>query len=144
MDKYTKRILKHAGARKQMAQGKISERLIEFAGPMLDQAIKEVGPDITDEQLRVPLNLASLIWNSVVAEQTGRSNEFAKEAMRLLSNDGNATPVMDITLSMFERKRKYFSNDLRYIGEVRVFRDAAGARRVEAKAALEGPLWDEQ
>lgn len=45
---------------------------------------------------------------------------------------------------MQNRKAEEFPEDLRYIGNVDVYRNAAGELRVRAEARLDAGLWDEQ
>ena len=130
-------------ARKQMAQGKISVRLVEFARPMIDRAVEETGTEPTEKQLHSVLLIAATIWNAQVMEQVGRSSRYAEEARRLLHELSASPDMRGLVNEMLERKAREFPDDLRLIGDFEVYRDGDGELQVRAEARLAAELMDE-
>ncbi len=143
MGSFTDRIGRRSGARKQMQQGKISVRLVEFAQPLIDSIVDDTGIEPTEEQLRTVLMIAVTIWNAQVMEQVGKGSKYADEARRLLSSIPGPAAGAAVIQSLLARKAKLFPHDLRYIGNFEVYRNDAGELRVQAEARLEAGLWDE-
>jgi hypothetical protein len=143
MGKFTERMKAKAGARKQAARGKISVRLVEFAQPLIDDVIAEQGPELTEEQLRNALMIAVTIWNAQVMEQIGKGSRYINEARRLLSSVPGPADGAAFIQGLIDRKIELFRDDLRYIGNVEVYRSPAGELRVMAEARLDAALWDE-
>ncbi|MCP5057059.1 MAG: hypothetical protein GY937_10090 [bacterium] len=132
-----------AGIRKQADQGKISERLLEFAEPMIDALIEETG-DPTEEEFQNLLGICALIWNSQVMEQIGKGSFYVEEAKKVLSSVPGPSNIDSLVEVMLRRKAENFSEDLRHIGHFEVVTDrATGELRVRAEARLEDMLADE-
>ena len=143
MAKFSNRFGRQRGARKQRAQGRISQRLIEFAQPLIDGIVEETGAAPTEEQLRSLLSIAVAIWNAQVMEQVGRDNRYADQARQLLTSLPVPPEARNIVDEMLTRKAREFSDDLRYIGHFDVYKAADGELRVRAEARLEAALHHE-
>jgi hypothetical protein len=128
------------GSRKQAAQGKISLRLLEFAEPMIDEAFEGDG-DPTATDLESVLKLVVTIWNAKVMEQIGRGSGHVEEIERVMFQDPRLPPKAKfLTKLMLERKTTEFPDDLRLIGDFRVYTAPDGEMRVKAEARLASEL----
>lgn len=131
------------GRQKQVTQGKISLRLLEFAEPMLEEALEGDG-DPTEADLESVLKLVVTIWNAKVWEQIGRDSGYVKEIERLILQNPDAPPkARYMTKLMLERKITEFPYDLRFIGDVEVYTAPSGELRVKAEARLASELMQE-
>ena len=95
-----------------MFQRKISETLIDFAKPILEL----VDENTTEEDISAGFIVAITVWNAMVFDQWW-SGERCLDKVRsriLEANDPGRTHLIE---TLAERKRKYFSHDLRAIGE---------------------------
>jgi len=140
--------MRHIGAclgiEKQASQGKISERLLEFAEPMIGEAFEGDG-DPTAADLETVLKLVVTIWNAKVMEQIGRGSGYVDELERLMLRDPNLPPkAMYMIKLMLERKITEFRDDLRFIGDLKVYTAPDGEMRVKAEARLASELRHEQ
>ena len=128
------------GSKKQAAQGKISLRLLEFAQPMIDEAFEGDG-DPTAAELESVLKLVVTIWNAKVVEQIGRGSGYVEEIERLmLQNPHLPAKAKYMTKLMLDRKITKFPDDLRFIGDFRVYTTPDGEMRVKAEARLTSEL----
>jgi hypothetical protein len=127
------------GSRKQAGQGKISQRLLEFAEPMIGEAF-EGGGDPTAADLESVLKLVVTIWNAKVAEQIGRGPGFVDELERLMLDPSLPPEAEHMVKLMLERKTTRFPDDLRFIGDLKVYTSPDGEMRVKAEARLASEL----
>jgi len=128
------------GSKKQAAQGKISLRLIEFAEPMIAEAVRG-DCDPTTADLESVLKLVVTIWNAKVMEQIGRGSGYVDEIERLMLQDSHLPPKAKyMTKLMLERKITEFPDDLRFIGDFEVYTTPNGEMRVKAEARLASEL----
>ena len=96
---------------KKMFKRKISATLIDFAKPILDL----VDENTTEEDISAGFIVAITVWNSMVFDEWF-SEERCLDKVRsriLETNDPGRTHLIEM---LAERKRKYFSHDLRAIG----------------------------
>jgi len=124
------------GIEQQAAQGKISVRLLEFAEPMIAEALEGDGePSAAD--LESVLKLVVMIWNAKVMEQIGRGSGFVKEIERLvLKNPDLPAKAKSMTRLMLKRKGTAFPDDLRFISDFSLYLAQDGELRVKAEARL--------
>jgi hypothetical protein len=107
---------------------KISEAFLEFAEPLLE---KEGAPPTAQEAESV-LQLASLIWNSVVLDTVHGDTEWVS---RVRDQMAGHPPLEALLKQMILRKRKLFGHDLRLIGEFKILeKDGEWRLRAEARA----------
>jgi len=130
-------------AREQMAQSKISVRLVELAQPMIDRAVEETGTEPTQKQLHSVLLIAATIWNAQVMARVGGNSRHAEEAHRLFHKLSVPPDMRGLVDEMLERKAREFPDDLRLIGDFEVYRDGDGELQVRAEARLAAELMDE-
>jgi hypothetical protein len=110
--------------------GKISETLLEFAGPLLDMLEKPWKP----EPLRQSLTVATLVWNSVVLEEWGIRTESLERANELFRAIPDAVRKF-LFDELLLRKHSRFAEDRRLIGNFEIEEDN-GELRVRADACL--------
>ncbi len=130
------------GIKQQVAQGKISLRLLEFAEPMIDEAFESDGDPIAAD-LESVLKLVVTIWNAKVMEQIGQGSGFVKEIERLvLQNPDLPAKAKSMARLMLKRKATEFPEDLRFISDFSVYLAPDGELRVKAEARLAPELMD--
>lgn len=91
-------------------QVKMSEVILKFAEPLLDQCEGE-------ESEKTAITLAILIWNLSLLPEKNQDREIEKMCSGLLgSNDArDYASVMDYATFLLERKKKYYSDNKRAI-----------------------------
>jgi len=96
---------------KKMFKRKISATLLDFAKPIVDL----VDENTTEEDISAGFMVAITVWNSMVFDEWFSGERcLDKVRSRLLKADNpQGTHLLEI---LAERKRKYFSDDLRAIG----------------------------
>jgi hypothetical protein len=96
---------------KKMFKRKISATLLDFAKPILDL----VDENTTEEDLSAGFMVAITVWNSMVFDEWFFGERcLDKVRSRLLkANKPRATHLLEI---LAERKKRFFSDDLRAIG----------------------------
>ncbi len=111
------------------AQGKISAAFLKLARPLIEAA----GPTEDASRIEVVLRVASVAWNAVVLDQV-RGATFVEDARRrVAAGAAESLPALD---ALIARKRELFGDDLRLVGEYRLFRTDEGWRiRVVAHSA---------
>ena len=90
---------------------KISATLIDFAKPLLDL----VDENTTEEDITAGFIVAITVWNSMVFDEWfSGENCLEKVRSRILeAKDPRGTHLLEV---LAERKKRYFSNDLRAVG----------------------------
>ncbi len=91
--------------------------------------------------LPIRLKLVVIIWNAKVTEQIGRGPGLVDELERLTVRDPHLPPKAEHRIKlMLERKTTKFSDDLRFIGDLKVYTTSDGEMRVKAEARLASEL----
>jgi len=106
---------------------------------MIDEAF-EGGGDPTAADLESVLKLVVTIWNAKVSEQIGRGSGFVDELERLMLDPSLPPKAEHMFKLMLERKTTRFPNDLRFIGDFKVYTRPDGEMRVKAEARLASEL----
>lgn len=92
---------------------KISETLIDFAKPFIDI----VDENTTQEQLEQGFTIAITVWNAVVFEAVKKDSKYLKMLRTsILEMDENSDYGYDMIESLISRKKEFFTDDLRAIG----------------------------
>jgi len=119
--------------RQQRGQGKISERLMEYADPLLRRLLN--APTLPPEStLRSMLMIAVTLWNAEVLDQLGRDTGILVDVRAKIRGMPMTPDLRAVAEEMLERKRKHFPDDLRLIGDFDMSLDASGGLRVRAEA----------
>jgi hypothetical protein len=106
---------------------KISETFLQFAEPLLEA----LGPNLSEAQMKRPLNVAWTVWNAVVYADAAKNNH----TLELLRSSTDQAPEAEALVeALIERKRTLFADDHRLIGEYEVFhKDGELRLRAEAR-----------
>jgi len=92
---------------------KISETFFDFASPILNPILELDDFEIVKEHAEKALEIASLVWNSVVLDVTNGDNKNVAEIRSTLaSQPGPAFMVEQLIFRKYEK----FANDNRLIG----------------------------
>jgi hypothetical protein len=106
---------------------KISETFLEFAAPLLC----DLGTEVPEHRIHEALKVCFAAWNAVVLADVLDDHRFLEEIRRLTA--GQPAPTM-LTEQMIARKRAFFSDDARLIGDWQVTPTPNGINvRVEAR-----------
>lgn len=95
---------------------KVSETLLDFAAPLLDQSQGHH----TDAQLRALLEFASLVWNFVALEERGAPAKEVARARAELKPGRVPADVLRHFDDLVARKRSRFAGDLRFFANITV------------------------
>ena len=112
-------------------QRKMSETLLEFAKPLIDLLEGEASA----AEMKKMIMMAVTVWNSAVLKEWSGEDRYLEMAHGLLSQADSHGPRMMFD-SMYERKRQYFSDDLRAVGDFEITTDLDGRFRLHAEARL--------
>jgi hypothetical protein len=92
---------------------KISETLIDFAKPFIDI----VDETTTQDQLEIGFKIAITVWNAVVFEAVKNDPTYLKMLRTsVLEMDENSDYGYAMIESLISRKKEFFADDLRAIG----------------------------
>ncbi len=96
-------------------QAKMSEIILEFAEPLLDQCEGE-------KSERTATALAIMIWNLSLFPEKDQDREIEKMCSKLLgSNDAkDYAALVDYATFLMERKKKYYSDNKRAIMDYQI------------------------
>jgi hypothetical protein len=100
---------------------KISETLLDFAGPVFEA--EGAG---TTAQVQAALRFATTVWNLVVLEQLDASASKLAEARAKLAPGRFPVKLLGHFDRLVERKRSKFPHDRRLVGNFEVHSSAAG------------------
>ena len=117
--------------KKAVFQRKISATLIDFAKPLLDH----IDEHTTEEEISIGLMVAITVWNAMVLDRwwSGQDNLNKVRSLLLEKNNPQGTHLIEV---LADRKRKYFSEDLRTISDYSVsYKD--GHLHVHAEARID-------
>ncbi len=92
---------------------KISKQFADFAAPMLEVLSL---PRDTGEVEKV-LSIGFMVWNAVVYADSRGDVRFLDQLRQLTSNTTETELIMN---NLIDRKRKYFSDDERLIGDYQI------------------------
>jgi hypothetical protein len=120
--------------KKDVFQRKISATLIDYAKPLLDH----IDEHTTEEEISIGLMVAITVWNAMVLDRwwTAQDNLNKVRSLLLEKNNPQGTHLIEV---LADRKRKYFSEDLRAISDYSVsYKD--GHLHVHAEARIDRPV----
>ena len=114
---------------------KISSVLLQFAKPIF----RSVGEDLQKAEMEQCLQLAVIVWNAVVLEQTGISANALEQARDLVHQQAlpEAVRVFD---ALIEHKHQAFAEDQRIILDFRVIESPDGRLGVSVDAGQANEL----
>ena len=106
---------------------KLSDTLVAFAEPLL----QVTGPKTPIAMVRNALEMAMIAWNAVVLNEWGKPGDFLAFVRKTISSeDAELVPFFDM---LAERKKRFFSGDLRGIGDIKVTRKRNGDLQVKVE-----------
>ncbi len=112
---------------------KISETFLDFASPML----QVLPTPTTREDIEKILKIAFMVWNSVVYADVRGDEHFLAE---LRKNTSSAVEMEIIINNLINRKRTFFGDDQRIIGEYKLTIKKEGLNlRAEARSPYPNP-----
>ena len=121
---------RYRGPSRPLPDRKISETLLDYALPLLEQLEASAPPAAVERALE----LAVMVWNADVLEQTTDADHYLAEIRETIRLSG-MTPALATVDALIERRRRLFSDDLRLIGNFTVSTDGDGLRlRAEARS----------
>jgi len=100
---------------KKLPERKISEKLLDFASPIL-----ELRPDDTpDAELEKVLIYAVAVWNALIFEEIKGDGHYISEIPERMS----VSPVVEsLVTGLIQRKQTLFKEDYRLIGDYKITR----------------------
>jgi hypothetical protein len=107
------------GVRRRFPTGKISETLLSFAEPLL----QELPMEHLVRHVESALAVASVVWNAVVLADVRGEDQHLADARRRLETDPEGQMLTEMLVA---RKRALFGDDVRLIGRCKVRRTADG------------------
>jgi hypothetical protein len=121
---------------KKMFKRKISATLIDFAKPILDL----VDENTTEKDISAGLMVAITVWNSMIFDEWWAGEKCLDKVRSLVleTNDSRGTHLLEI---LAERKRKYFSHDLRAVSQ-HSFTYKDGNLHLHAEARMDQAVYD--
>jgi len=121
---------------------KISETLLEFAEPLLQQLPNEY----LQSELEAAIKLATCVWNACVLDQWNKTTEFT-DALRQLAMREYEKEIRDrshqqtttgIVLTLIDRKRRQYGLDPRGITNGKItFKNGGLSYRAEARLDID-------
>lgn len=114
---------------------KISETLLDFAGPMLDAG----GGHVDEDRMRAVLRFATDVWNLCVLEQQQASTHVVTTARAEIAAGRTPADMLVWFDRLVDRKRDSFAGDLRSVGRWSVHR-SPGMLNLEMEARLPQPI----
>jgi hypothetical protein len=113
---------------------KISQTLLEYAAPLLEQ----MPPDASFSQRHSVLQVAITVWNALVIARWGQEDLLPGIYQRLEQMPQPGQSMMREMIDLLvERKRRLFANDLRAVGrwELRMKRQGEFSLWAEARGS---------
>ncbi|MBP7509607.1 MAG: hypothetical protein KA807_17470 [Prolixibacteraceae bacterium] len=92
---------------------KISTQFADFTGPMLEVLSDPKKPDEVEKVFKI----GYMVWNAVVLSDARGDRSLLDQLQRLTSH---VVETELITKNLIDRKRKYFGNDERLIGDYKI------------------------
>jgi hypothetical protein len=116
----------------------ISETLLEFMDPLLNQAADEAPP--TAAQVEQMFAFGVMVWNTVALESWPEDIQVklhrSDEVRARLASGGAPNVILGLFDTLVTRKRELFSEHLWAVGEFSATVDDTGVLRVKAEARL--------
>lgn len=107
---------------------KISKTFLEFATPCLDV----LPTTATAEDVKKVLEVAFVVWNAVVFEEAKGNPSYLHDIRSRMSQEPELAAIVD---ALIDRKREFYENDQRLIGDYRVcLRDDSLSLWAEARS----------
>lgn len=120
----------------QKSQGKMSERLLDFAQPLLE--VMEATTGTRERQMfEQALTIATTIWNASVFDQRNGDRCFRTQIEQtLLSDPQLPDELRQLFAMMMTRKAQLFPDDERLVGDVSIRERTPGDFNVRVEARL--------
>ena len=96
---------KYRGPTRPLPDRKISETLLDYARPLLEQ----VDEQTTQSLLEDGLKLAVTIWNAAVLEETTGADHYLAEIRERIRLSG-IRPAIDTVDALIKRRRRVFAH----------------------------------
>jgi hypothetical protein len=97
----------------QYPNRKISETFIDFSSPILDY----LGENASKHQVNDILRITYCVWNAVVLDTAKNESAHVSRLRQTFHNNKKAYQLIEFLIS---RKKTFFADDLRLIGEYRI------------------------
>jgi hypothetical protein len=133
LDEYGARVGDHDLDRALGHGRKISETLLDFAGPLIDES------GASEKDFEAALRFATVVWNIAVAQERGWEGGQVEKMRAELSTKAFPARLLKAYDSLVEGKRGRFSGDLRMVGKWQLKR-SKGRVGVEMQALLPSEL----
>lgn len=114
--------------------GKLSESLLAFAQPLLEQLGLD-GAAEPGEHFEAGLRIAQTLWNAEVLTRSGRGPHALEQLFQALEREGLPAPLRSLLTAMVAQRRTSGSLDSRVLLSVEVVRDPQAAPRVRVSGA---------
>jgi hypothetical protein len=108
---------------------KISETLVDFTMPIIEM----VAEYTTQEQLEQIFLIAVTVWNCVVISIVKKDNKYIDMLRDMIMEDKKILGGYSIVEALISRKKDFFADDLRGIGDFSISY-SAGNLNVKAEA----------
>ena len=96
---------KYRGPTRPLPDRKISETLLDYARPLLEQVDEQTSQSLLEDGLK----LAVTIWNAAVLEETTCADHYLAEIRERIRLSG-IRPAIDTVDALIKRRRRVFAH----------------------------------
>ena len=106
---------------------KISETFLDFSSPLLDA----LGKAATKQQVEKALQITYTVWNSIVLDSVKGGSKYISMVRQSMKDNPESSALIE---QLILRKKTFFENDLRLIGDYSIKKKREGDWRLRAEA----------